>query len=414
MADNHITLDFKKRAEEVRTFVKENKGTLGKDEAIALEKRRKILQDVPAAVQQLDAMRTGAANKRPKDVSFAEFAQRTWGFAPDAETGVAESFFKAMGLDYGSTTLQYIQNLADTPDGYRWLTAEIIREAMRLGLRKPAFWPNIVSAVENIGQPKITMPFINMSDATPTKIGETETIPTGALSFGQRDIKLQKVGVGLKISDEVQQYTSLNLLAIFLQDMGVKMNLAQDIMAIDVLINGDGNSNAAPVIGVANTTNGITYADLLGAWISLGLLGRMPDSMLSNKNVALSVLTLPEFTNSLTLLAGLQPKIVKPRTPLPSVQNYDVHGAMPVNNQLMLIDSTAALIKFNSQALKLESQRIAERQIDGTYATLTTGFANLFRDGRLIIDGSLAASSYPFPSWMDAGAVQAASAFKVL
>lgn len=407
------TLDFAQRAKEVREAVLANQGEMPKTEA-AVSLRRNILQDMRTSVQSLDSLRTGAANKRPVDISFADFVKDTWGFAPDKESGAPESFFKAIGFDYGNTTIDFLLNQGDGMSGERWLVPEIIREAMRLGLRKPALWPNIVAAEENISQPSIKMPMINMSDAMPTKIGEAETIPTGALSFGNREISLQKVATGLKITDEVKRYTTLNLLAIYLQDMGVKMNLAQDVMAIDVLINGDGNGNAAPVIGVDDIAKGIQYKDLLRAWIRLGLLGRMPTSMLSNENIALGVLMLPEFTSTTTLLAGLQPKVINLRTPLPTVQAYDVHGAMPVNDQLMLIDSSSALIKFNSDSLRLENMRIAEKQIDGTYASLTTGFASLFRDGRLIIDDSLTYAAAPFPSWMDAGAVQAAGSFRSL
>lgn len=72
----------------------------------------------------------------------------------------------------------------------------------------------------------------------------------------------------------------------------------------------------------------------------------------------------------------------------------------------MLIDTSAALIKLNASALKVESERIAERRIDGTFVSITTGFSSMFRDARLILDKSLAYSAQGFPSYMDLAKLQ--------
>ena len=63
-------------------------------------------------------------------------------------------------------------------------------EAVRLGLRKNPIYPDLIAAEENVSQPKVTMPSINMSDAMPKKIGEAETIPVGTTSFNSNVGKL--------------------------------------------------------------------------------------------------------------------------------------------------------------------------------------------------------------------------------
>jgi len=216
------------------------------------------------------------------------------------------------------------------------------------------------------------------------------------------------MGVGLKYTDEVIRYVSLNLLGVYLGDMGNQMNMGLDVMLIDTLINGDGNANGAATIGVYDTENGITYKDLLRAWIRMSTLGRTPQSILSNEDPALGILTLNEFTNKQIYVPG-QPgqPVLNLRTPVPTNANYDIHGAMPATNQIMLIDRNAAVIKYTSDALRMDNARIVEKQIEGTYATMTTGFANLFRDARLIIDASLDYDTYPYPTWMNPYAVQA-------
>lgn len=400
------------------TKLKYETGVTAPPKATYEQIREAIMLDLRDGVKSLDAIRTGTATQRSVDLSFGDYVQGRWGFANN-RLGSPEGFYTAIGVNPEAATIQSLMAMPDFNENFRWLIPEVIREAIRLGLRKNPLYPNIIAAEETVAQAQVTMPFINMSDAMPTQIGEAETIPMGTVSFGQKVVHLTKVGVGMKITDEVQQYVAINILSMYMQDIGVKLNLALDVMAINTLINGEsGNNNAAPLIGT-NTVNdpatpgtGLTYRDLLRGWIRMGMLGRLPQSLLSNEDMALEVLTLPEFTNRLLLLAGLETKNLNLRTPIPSTSNYDVHGAFPSSDQVMLIDNTSSLIKLNAQAIRVESDRIAEKGMNGTYVTLTTGFAKMFVDAAIIFDQTLLYGSQGFPSYMDVAKIQK-EAFRV-
>ena len=92
------------------------------------------------------------------------------------------------------------------------------------------------------------------------------------------------------------------------------------------------------------------------------------------------------------------------KSPVPQNLDYLLHGSMPNGNRVGMIDNTSALIKLNAEALKVESERIAERQLTGTYVTIVTGFAKLFRDSFIIIDGTQTFTD--FPSYMDVSAAE--------
>lgn len=400
-------LTFEKRAVQVKEAVSLNKGFMPRTaEAVDGQLTEKniqeyILTDMEAAVKQLNALRTGGDKRVAIDLSWAEFIREKWGFAI-SENGAPDSFYHALGVNPAQFTIENLMTMPEFDSGYRWLMPEIIREAIRLGSRKPSIYSALIAAEESVSQTQVTMPFINLSDATPSKVGEAETIPVGTTSYGQKTVKLNKYGTGLKITDEVQQYVPLNILSLYLQDVGVKLNSALDTKAVDILINGDqaDGSESAPIIGV-ETTTAFAYKDMLRLWIRMGMLGRLPSGILSNEAQALEVLLLPEFKG---YQGQTKDQTIKVSTPVPASQNYWIHGAMPSTNKIMFIDTTSALIKLNAQALRVESERIVERQLSGTYVTLTTGFANLFRDARVIMDKSLAFSSYGFPSYMDAAA----------
>ncbi len=398
-------LNFDKRAAEVKAGLIAFEGKAPEVDVEGKISRSRIaeytLVDMKEAVKQVNQLRSGSPinNQRALDVSFCAFIKQKWGYADMA------SLYDTLGINPGGTTIEQLMTMPETPEGYRWLVPEVIREAIRLGLRRNPIYPSLIAAEESVTQPTVIMPSVNLSDAMPTKINEAETIPVGTVDFGQKTVKLNKYGVGIKVTDEVLQYVSLNLISVFFQDAGVKMNLALDTKAILTLINGDqpDGSDSCAVIGVNNTGDGFKYRDMLRAWIRLSRIGRLPSGILSNESPALDILELPEF-KGFPGDTTKQRLIVK--TPIPASQDYWIHGAMPATNQIMLVDGSSALIKLNAQALRVESDRIVERQINGTYATMTTGFATLFRDARLLIDKSVAFSDAGFPSWMDAGAFE--------
>nr|DAQ15897.1 MAG TPA: major capsid protein [Caudoviricetes sp.] len=396
---------FDKNAAQVKATVSKYDGAVPTAEKVedgllsAKEIRTNILLDMKDAVRQVNALRKGDQVNRSIDISMEQYVKDKFGF------GSLDSFYAAIGVNPAFHTMENLASMPDFEEGYRWLRPEIIREAVRLGFRRNPIYTSLIAGEESVTQKKVTMPQINMSDATPEILGETETIPVGTVSFGEKDVKLRKIGTGLKVSDEVQKYVPLNILSLYLQDAGVKLGLGLDTMAIDVLINGDDTSGrfAAPVIGVADTTKGIQYIDMLRLWLRMGRLGRQPSGMISNEEPALKILMMDEFRKWSQNSANAKQNInLKIQTPIPQSQDYLVHGAMPSDGEkLGFIDNTSALIKLNASALQVESERIAERQLNGTYVTLETGFAKLFTDAFVILDGGQAFTSQGFPAFMD-------------
>lgn len=391
--------NFTTRAVETKTALTASKGLIEGLSVDVVDKLKcNILTDMPAAIKELDYLRKGNKEKTAVEVSMAQYVKEKWGFAPD-NNGKPDSFFECLGIDASRHTVDSLWTMPDFDEGFRWLVPEIFRDAIRTGLRKAPIYPNLIALEENITQPSVIMPWINMSEATAKKMNEAESFSVGQVSFNQKTVEVSKIGIGLSITDEVIKFSSLNILSTFLQDVGVKLGLALDTEAITTLIDGDqaDGSDSIAVIGTIDGTT-YTYKDILRLWIRMGRIGRLPAGMLSNEGPAIDVLQLAEFKG----FAGeskTQQIII--RTPVPQTQNFWVHGAMEDNDQLMFIDPTAALIKLNIDAMTVESERIANKQINNTYASMRTGFATMFRDARAILDRSVAFSGAGFPAWFD-------------
>jgi len=342
--------------------------------------------NIKEAVKKCESLRRNT--KRPVDISLAELMKSSFGVT-------MSQAYEDLGLNPSIDTIQNIINMPDS--SYRWLIPEIYRDALRLGLRTAPIYPNIIAGEQTVANTTVKMPAVNMSDAAPRKVGMAETITTGSVSFDQKDVRIYKYGRGIKVPYEIVQYVSLNLVSIYMQDFGVKLAMGLDTMAISTLINGDQPSGADSIatIGVA-TANTLVYRDLLKAWVRMGRLGKNASNMIAGENMAIEVLEV--LTAART--QGNPRTNVNVKTPIPTQANVWVHGAVPAN-QAIIVDPATALIKLNAQPLLVESDRVIQNQTQEVYATLTTGFATIFRDSRLNIDMSLAFGSNGFPAWMD-------------
>lgn len=329
-----------------------------------------------------------------QDVTFAEVVENRFNCT-------LEEFYEDLGIDPTVDTISNIFTLPD--DDVKWVVPELIRDAIRLGLRDAPIWPNIIAAEQEIGQKSVTMPYINMSDATPRKVGEAETIPFGTISYGQKQISTFKIGRGIKISYEVKQFVSLDVISIFFQDFGVRLGQSLDTLAVDVLVNGDqpDGSASAPVIGVG-AVNTKTYKDLLRIWIRASRMGRNFNTIIGGEDSALETLDLNEFKNR---QAGTTDAKLTLKTPVPKDANYYIHGNVPTDQEILL-DPRYALVKFNVIPLLIESEKIVSNQTEAFYATLTTGFGKIFQDSTIMLDKTKAFTSNGFPDFMDVDAYQ--------
>ena len=351
----------------------------------------KFKNSIRPIMDELHSLRND--RERPMDISLGDFFELN----PDTYKDVTvKSFFSDLGIDPATDTIQNIFTMPGSDA--RWLVPEIFREAISLGLRRSPIWSNLIAAEQTVSQTQITMPNWEMSDAAPMHVGEAETIPIGTVSYGQKTVSISKIGRGIKISDEVRDYVSVDIVQIFLQDFGVKLGHAMDTLLIDILLNGEQSdgSASAPVLGI--TTSGtLVYKDFLRIFIRMSLLGRTPGVMVAGEDMALTTLDLAEFK---TRNQGTPDKTLNLKTPVPNSVDFFIHGNVP-SNQIIVLDTSATAIKLNAKPLLIESDRIISNQTTETYASLTTGFSTLFRDARVIVDQSKAFSGYGFPAYMD-------------
>lgn len=308
-----------------------------------------------------------------------------------------EEFLNDLGVDLNRMT---IENLISAPYDTRWLVPEVIREAIRLGLRRAPIHSDIVRSSETIEQPTQIMPYLNFSgEAQMDSTSEAETIGVGTVSYGSKSVTVAKKAKGIQYTYESIRFTPMNLASIFFEDVGVRLGHSLDAMAVNVLINGDvtGGAYSAPVLGVDNTSNKITYYDLTRMWVHGGMIGRSWATMIGNEGQILNVVNLTEYK---TRQNPADPAL-KVNVHVPIVTNSDLYAHVNVpDTKMIMLDKAYGLVQLTAIPLMVESEKIVNRQVEGSYASIMTGFAKLFRDSAILLDGTVAFSGNGWPSWM--------------
>lgn len=362
---------------------------------------KNILADLEAGYKLFESLLKSTSENRvtkPLHYTFADFVKDRWGFAK-SDNGQPDSFYHQLGIDPSIHTIDSLfQGFPNEPDTRKWLAPAVIREAIREGIYASNLYSELIRGNVGVGNMVVTMPKILAPEANVKATGEGESIVVGTAKFGQKDIRLRKFAYGIEVSYEVLAFVPLNIVNTYLEDAGAKFATGLTTLAMQVLINGDQStgSESAAVIGVDNTTNGVQYRDILRAWVRMQLLGRRPTGLITNETQALSVLNLDEFKK---FVVGAPEVRLNLKTPIPETQNHWVHSSVP-NGRVLVVDTNNALVQLTAMDLMVESERIVNKQLSGTYASMITGFANLQRNARVIIDGTQTFTALPFPAWM--------------
>jgi len=126
-------------------------------------------------------------------------------------------------------------------------------------------------------------------------------------------------------------------------------------------------------------------------------MGRNFTTMIGGEDQAIEMLNLPEFKDR---HSGTTEATLNIKSPVPKNANFYIHPGTP-DQGLLLIDTTAALIKLTAKQLMLESERIVSNQTQAIYASLTTGFSKMYQDAALILSANKKFSEAGFPDFMN-------------
>ncbi|MBQ8209374.1 MAG: phage major capsid protein [Clostridia bacterium] len=259
------------------------------------------------------------------------------------------------------------------------LFPEYISRAVRQGMEDADVLSGIVASTTKInGLDYRSITSVPTEDEKELKVvAEGASIPQTTVRTQENLVTLHKRGRMLVSSYEAIRYQHLDLFTVTLRQIGLYIARSQLKDAVDVLINGDGNNNAAEIISAADA-GVLTYADLIRFWNSFAPYDL--STLITSKDMTEKLMNIEEFKDS---AAGLNfHGTGKMITPLGAslIRTNDVPEGMIIG-----LDKSCALEAVEAGGIVTEYDKLIDRQLERAAITCTTGFSKIFPDASKVL-----------------------------
>lgn len=338
-------------------------------------------KDVAAFFKSLD-IRTGS-------FSIHQVAKR---FGLDH---VSTSKMEGLLLDHSSFANP--MTTADVASDFRFILPEIFLNAIRTGYQHTSLHKNWIRNTINLTQEQAVMPLILRGDGMPSKVNEGANIPMGSIKFGKKTVSVFKIGTGFSITDELLMASSLDLLFIFLEEVGNDMAIGADAQAFTVLMNGEqaDGSESSPEIGTENGTS-FQYKDLKRVFTRFTRLGTPADRIIAGEDDGIDLTSIDRFEGfqGQSRLANIKSIIGVP-------DSFNIDTWLLPANKILYVAPSRAMVKLQYRGMLTERRRNPQNQTEEMFVSDWINFAIVKRDARLLQNKSLLYSGNGFPAYMD-------------
>ena len=247
-----------------------------------------------------------------------------------------------------------------------------ISRAVRTGIEEADVLSDVVATVTKIDG----MDYRSIT-STPTedekslkRVAEGAFIPTTEIKTSANLVKLHKRGRMLVSSYEALRFQRLDLFTVTLKQIGAYIARAQLKDAVDVIVNGDGNSNGCSTVSAA-TSGSIVYGDLLALWGAVAPYEL--NTILAPTAAMTKLLGLTEMKDA---VAGLNFQgSGKMITPLGA--NL-IHTTAVSGSNIIGLDKNCALEMVVAGDVVTDYDKLIDRQLERATISSIAGFAKIF------------------------------------
>ena len=257
------------------------------------------------------------------------------------------------------------------------LFPEYIARTVRQGMEENDILPAIVATTTVIDAMDYRSIYSNPTDEDKElqDVAEGSEIPSTEVKTKEHLVKLTKRGRMLVASYEAIRFQKLDLFSVMLRQIGSYIQKQQVADAVKVLVDGDGNENAAiqysvgtsPMSGTAGT---LTYDQLVEFWGKFDPYTM--NTILCSTDTMTKLLKIPELQNPMT---GLNFQGTgKVGTPL----GAQLHRTSAVaDGKIIGLDNRYALELVRAGDVLVEYDKLIDRQLERAAITSISGFGKI-------------------------------------
>ena len=266
------------------------------------------------------------------------------------------------------------------------LFPEYIARTVRQGMEENDILPSIVSTTTVIDSMDYRSIYSVPTDEDKSlmELEEGAEIPTTEVKSKEHLVSLAKRGRMLVASYEAIRFQKLDLFGVMLRQIGAHIQKQQLADAINVIVNGDGNENAATQYAVGSnpisgTKGTLGYEQLVEFWGQFEPYTM--NNILCSTDTVTKLLKLPELQNPMT---GLNFQGTgKLGTPL-GAQMHRV--SMLSDGMIIGLDNRFALEHVRAGDVMVEYDKLIDRQLERAAITTISGFAKICTDASAVLN----------------------------
>lgn len=253
------------------------------------------------------------------------------------------------------------------------LFPEYVSRAVHQGMAAANVLPNITAAITKIDGMDYRSIVSDPNDSSKEMklVAEGAYIPQTTIKTQENLVRLKKRGRMLVSSYEALRFQRLDLFTVTLKQIGAYIAKTQLEDAIDVILNGDGNSNAAASISLAGSE--LSYADLVNLWTNMAPYEL--NTILAPTAAMQKILSMPQMQDA---QAGLDFQGTgKMVTPMGATL---IHVPSLSGDTLIGLDKNCALELVQAGEIQMDYDKLIDRQLERAAISVISGFAKIFTD----------------------------------
>ncbi len=259
------------------------------------------------------------------------------------------------------------------------LFPEYVSRAIKKGIEGSDHLKDIIAAKTVISgmdyRSVVSAPYDDEKTLKP--VIEGTQLPQTNLRTSENLVKLIKRGRMLVASYEAIRFQRLDLFTVTLRQIGAHIAREQLKDAVNVIISGDGNNNAAPTVSVENA-NTLTYDDLIKLWAELSPYEL--NTILAPTDMMRKLLALTEMKDA---QAGLNFQGTGEMiTPMGAKL---IHIPSMASGRIIGLDKSCALEMVQSGDIIMDSDKLIDRQLERASISCIAGFAKIFEDASKVL-----------------------------
>lgn len=258
------------------------------------------------------------------------------------------------------------------------LFPEYIARAVKVGMEEANILPDITATETRIeGMDYRSITSAPEEEKKLRRVAEGTAIPQTTVKTQDSLVKLHKRGRMLVASYEAIRFQKLDLFSVTLRQIGAQIGRMHLEDAIRVIMDGDGNGNAARVTGVKKAGE-LSYDDLLSFWN--GFDPYQMNTLLVGGDTMLALLKMEQMQDA---AAGLDFHGTG-RLITPMGARVLRTSAMP-EGKLIGLDKHYALEMVKAGDVTVEYDKLIDRQLERAAITTISGYAKIFQDASQVL-----------------------------